>query len=83
MVHFTQLHAVSDEAKLNLLRRAYNDFCRDAGLETRPPDAAQSQPAVGDGTMRTQSTHGHRLHSARPPTGNQVTSSSRSFAGAL
>jgi hypothetical protein len=83
MVRFTQLHAVPDEATLNLLRRAYNDFCRDAGLERGPPDAAQSQSALGDGKMPTPRSHGNRLHSARPSTGSLVTSIGRSFPGAL
>jgi hypothetical protein len=65
MAHFTQMHAVSDEATLNLLRRAYEDFCRDAGIERRPSDAVKHLPAHGYVRMRTQRAEGHRPVSAR------------------
>jgi hypothetical protein len=67
MARFTQMHTVYDEVTLNLLQRAYEDFCRDAGIEPRPSDAAQHQPALGYGRWRTQRAQGHRLVPARPP----------------
>ena len=48
MARFTQLHTVYNEATLNLLQRAYDDFRRDAGIEPRPSDTAQHQTPPWD-----------------------------------
>lgn len=66
MARFPQMHPVSDEATLNLLQRAYDDFCRDAG-EPRPSDAARHQPALRYGRLRTERAHGHRMLPLTPP----------------
>ena len=68
MARFTQLHTVYNEATLNLLQRAYDDFRRDAGIEPRPSDTAQHQ--------RIQRAQGHRLDPARPPPPGRVPLSS-------
>jgi hypothetical protein len=83
MARFTQMHAVYDAGTLNLLQRAYDDFCRDAGIEPRPSDAAQRQPALGNERLRTQRAQGHRLDPARPPFLGRVSTSSPPSARAL
>ena len=77
MARFTQLHTVYNEATLNLLQRAYDDFRRDAGIEPRPSDTAQHQnPTLGYERLRTQRAQGHRLDPARPPPPRRVRLSS-------
>ena len=76
MARFTQMHTVYDEATLNLLQRAYDDFCRDAGIEPRPSDAAQRQPPLGNERLHTKRAQGHRVGPTRPPPPGRVTSSS-------
>ena len=36
MSDLKQVHAVHDKATLVLLQRAYNDFCRHAGIHAKP-----------------------------------------------
>jgi hypothetical protein len=44
--HFMQMRAVNEEATLNLLQRAFKDYCRDAAVEAR---------LAGHGIHRTSS----------------------------
>ena len=66
MARFPQMHPVADEATLNLLQRAYDDFCRDAGIEPRPSDAAQYQPVLRYGRLRTERAAGLRRTTRLP-----------------
>jgi hypothetical protein len=60
MPRFMQIHSVYDKATLDLLQRAYSDFCRDGGIEPSPSgrgSASTSTPRYG--SMSAQ--RGHRL----------------------
>lgn len=53
MTRFTQMHASFDEATLDSLQRAYDDFCRDTGMKHRPSNAAQDHHASGGTRAQT------------------------------
>ena len=44
MAELKQVHAIHDKATLDLLRRAYNDFCRHAGIHAKPVHPGQDKP---------------------------------------
>ena len=66
MPHFTQMHAVNEEATLNLLRRSYNDFCRDAAVEARPSGREIPRTSSSPMTHCSPATVSSRASARRP-----------------
>ena len=44
MPDLKHVQPVHDKATLDLLQRAYNDFCRDAGIHAKPSNPNRTSP---------------------------------------
>lgn len=75
MPRFTQMHAVNEEATLNLLQRAFNDFCRDAAIELRPSGRGKPRTSSSPMANGSPATVSSRVSARRPHGPGEMTRS--------
>jgi len=75
MPRLTQMKAINEEATPNLLRRAYNDFCRDAAIVRRPSERRIPRTPSSPMTNGSLATVNSRVSARRPARPGEMTRS--------